>query len=97
MDITKIFSTIILCGACLAPAVQANESDYKSYVEGALQVYKQFEEPSVNESKKFLTFVNQRWKSVNGTCVTTVCSVDGQTAALDYASVNKVKLDNEIQ
>lgn len=96
MDLIKILSTTVLLGVCVTPVVQATESDYNSYVEGALQIYKQFEEPSVKESNKFLSFVNQRWKAVNETCVTSVCNIDGQTVGLDYAAANKVKLDNEI-
>lgn len=96
MDLIKICSTAILVGVCVAPVAQATERDYNSYVEGALQIYKQFEEPSVKESQKFLSFVNQRWKADNESCLSNECTLDGQSAGLAYATVNKVKLDNDI-
>lgn len=97
MDLIKICTTSILLGVCLSPAAQATERDYNSFVEGALEVYKQFQEPSVDESRKFLSFVNNRWKDVNESCITATCSIDGKSAGLAYAHVNKVKLENEIQ
>lgn len=96
MDLIKICTTSILLGACLAPVAQATDRDYNNFVEGALEIYKQFQEPSVDESQKFLSFVNKRWKANNEACITNVCSIDGQTAGLAYATVNKVKLDDDI-
>lgn len=95
MDFTKICKAIVFFAAFSIPSVSlADDTDYKSYVEGALQVYKQFEEPSVKESQKFLNFVNTRWKDSNEQCFT-ACSLEGKNAAKDYASTNNIKLNED--
>lgn len=95
----KICFPLTLIGVFMAPVASAasNEAEYTKFVEGALSVYKQFKEPSVKESNKFLSFVNSRWKANNEVCLSGVCEIDGRTAAKAYAYTHKVKLENEIQ
>lgn len=95
MGLIRILSTAFLIGVCTAPAL-ATDRDYNSFVEGALEIYKQFEEPSISESQKFLSFVNKKWEANNKLCNERTCSIDGQSAGIAYAMANKVKLNNEI-
>lgn len=94
MDFIRACTISLLIGACFSPAAYANEAEYNTYVEGAMQVYKNFAEPSVQESNRFLSFVEKRWKSVS-TCRIS-CTDEGLTAAMDYASTNKIKMNDEI-
>lgn len=97
MGLIRFLSIAILAGSCVAPAAYGAETEYSKYVEGALKVYMQFQEPSVQESNKFLTFVNARWQNVNRTCISDTCDVEGQNAGKEYANVYKVKLTDGIQ
>lgn len=96
MDLIKILATPILIGAMASPAL-ATESNYEKFVNGALEVYKQFHEPSVQESKQFLDFITNNYNTTSRYCVSDICTVNGKLAGETYAMVNKVKMDDEIQ
>lgn len=95
MGLIRFLSITILAGVCAVPMAHGSETEYHNYVEGAMKVYMQFQEPSVQESNKFLSFVNSRWQSVDKACISD-CSTTGQKAAQEYANVFKVKLTDGI-
>ena len=85
---------VLGCGISLPAASHNDISDYNSYVEGALQVYAKFKEPSKQESEQFYAFVQSKWKSE--TC-SKDCDSLGRSAGEEYANRMRIQLDNEIQ
>lgn len=95
MGLIRFFSTAILIGACMAPVVHAEEANFQVFADGAMKVYSLFQEPSKQESEQFYSFIKQKWDKE--ACVSNSCEVDGLNAGKEYAAINRVKLDNEIQ
>lgn len=95
MGLIRFFSTIILFGACMAPVVYADEANFQVYADGAMKVYFLFQEPSKHESEQFYSFIKNKWDQ--DSCVKETCALNGEQAAKEYAKINRVKLENEIQ
>ena len=91
----RLATICILTGALFAPHFSvASDESFDQYASGALTVYKQFKEPSKEESEQFLAFIKNKWS--NETCVN--CHDDGINAGMEYAYRMKVPLDdNELR
>lgn len=85
---------VLGCGISLPAASHEDISDFDSYVQGALQVYAKFKEPSKQESEQFYSFIKSKWASES-------CSKDcdslGRSAGKEYANTMRIQLDNEVQ
>lgn len=73
----------------LSPNTIAKNSDFDSYVEGALSVYSQFKRPSKDESERFYAFIQQQW--VRESC-TTDCDKSGKDAANRYVKDKNIEI-----
>lgn len=84
---------VIMSGFIILLATTAyepvNPTLYDNYVEGALVVYSQLKEPSVEESEQFYSFIQTEWSSCWNHC-----SINGQLAAKKYVAIRKLELIN---
>lgn len=73
------------------PKAKTSE-EFDSYVNGALNVYSQFNTPTKEESERFYAFLVQKWTSVN--CVAE-CDKIGYMIAKEYTKQKQIKLVSE--
>lgn len=95
--INLILFTIFLISSSVAysnASIVKNNVDQKfnNYVEGAMQVYVQFKQPSKSESEQFYAFVKSKW--ISSPCDKD-CQLWGYNAGKEYATRKKVEIENK--
>lgn len=87
----------LVLGCCVSlPASSQDNKDagFNSYVEGALEVYALFKEPSKQESEQFYSYIKSKWEISD--CKDN-CSELGRSTGVEYANRMRIQLDNEVQ
>lgn len=92
MALIKTIGIAFLC-ASISTNVLANDESFDRYVEGALQVYSKFKEPSKQESEQFFAFIQQKWEKTE--CRDS-CSSEGQQAGKEYVWLMNTPLEPEL-
>lgn len=98
MDLIRGLSLSLLLMGCLGPNMSsATDGKFTQYADSAMQIYSQFKEPSVKQSEQFWAFIKTEWNN-KSQCVNEItCQIDGRAAAVEYAKLMKVKLEDEIR
>lgn len=88
--------TLAKCALILSiismPSLEAKkpeDRDFNRFVEGSLEVYSQFEQPSKEESERFYDYVKSNWSSTE--CKYD-CRAEGQKTAYKYVIEKDVKI-----
>lgn len=90
MAFIRLVCLSLLLGIGISPNVHADGEAFNQYVEGALNVYSKFKEPSKQQSEQFYTFIKSKWQKE--TCVAD-CKNDGVRAGQEYASRMNVEIE----
>lgn len=70
-------------------AKKPNDKDFNKFIEGSLEVYSQFQQPSKEESERFYEYLKSNWSSTE--CKYD-CRVEGQKTAYKYVIEKEVKI-----
>ena len=82
-----LFVLILVPSMCFASQKDAKEFD--QFVEGALVIYSQFQEPNKKESEEFYKHIKSKW--TDSQC-STKCSTWGALVAEDYVEQRNIKI-----
>lgn len=82
-----LFVLILIPSVCLAS--QKDSKEFDQFVEGALTIYSQFQEPSKKESEEFYKHIKSHW--AESQC-SAKCSAWGSLVAEDYVQQKKIKI-----